>query len=310
MTFEHKTVLLNESIEALNIRDDGIYVDGTLGGAGHSIEILRKNPTCTLIGIDRDDAALRASAERLSDFSDRAKLIKGNFKDAYSLLQREGIDEIDGLLLDLGVSSHQLDEGERGFSYRVDSRLDMRMDPDQDLDAFKVVNQYAEDKLRSIIYKFSDERWANRIAEFIAKERKNKPIETTFDLVEIIKKAIPHGARREGGHPAKRTFQALRMEVNGELDNVSSVIEEIVPILKTGGRLAIVSFHSIEDRLVKQAFKSMSQRCTCPPDFPVCVCGRQNLLKIITRKPITPSKEELESNSRSASAKLRVAEKI
>lgn len=310
MEFAHKSVFLEEAVNYLNVKDNGIYVDGTLGGAGHSSEILKKNRTCFLLGIDRDESAIKASEKKLKDFDNRIKLIRGNFKDAGILARENGITEIDGFLLDLGVSSHQFDEGERGFSYRTDAELDMRMDLRQELNAYKIVNEYSEKALNDIIFKLSDERWAARISKFIVEERKKNKIKTTFELVDIIKKAIPHGARRDGGHPAKRTFQALRMEVNNELDNITKAIDGIIPILKREGRIVVITFHSIEDRLVKEIFKKLSDSCNCPHDFPVCVCGKKNILKIITRKPLKPGENEMIENPRSESAKMRVAEKI
>lgn len=309
MTFEHQSVLLEEAIKGLNLKENGIYVDGTLGGAGHSLRMLESLPSIRLIGIDRDETALLASKERLAKYLDRVDFVKDNFKNIDAVLDYLGVDKIDGFLLDLGVSSPQFDQEDRGFSYRFEARLDMRMDREAELDAYQVVNGYDEARLAELIFKNSDERWAKRIAEFIVRERKIKPIETSFDLVEVIKKAIPHGARREGGHPAKRTFQAIRMEVNGELESISRAIRAAVPRLNVGGRLAIISFHSIEDRLVKQEFMSFQKACTCPPSFPVCVCGNKNMLRAMG-KALGPSREELERNPRAASAKLRIAERI
>lgn len=309
MTFEHQSVLLEEAIKALNLKENGIYVDGTLGGAGHSLKILEALPNTKLIGIDRDETALLASKERLAAYSDRVSLVKNNFSNIATVLDELGIEKIDGFLLDLGVSSPQFDEEDRGFSYRFDARLDMRMDRNSDLDAYKIVNNYDEEELAKLIFHNSDERWAKRIAEFIVKERRIKPIETSFELVEVIKKAIPHGARREGGHPAKRTFQAIRMEVNGELESITKAIRTAVPRMNLGGRIAIISFHSIEDRVVKQEFMSFQKACTCPPSFPLCVCGNKNMLKAVG-KPLVAGREELERNPRAASAKLRIAERI
>lgn len=309
MSFEHKSVLLDEAVEGLNLRKGGIYVDGTLGGAGHSLKILQSLDDIRLIGIDRDETALAASKERLKAYGARVELVKDNFKNIAHVLDGLGVEKIDGFLLDLGVSSPQFDEEDRGFSYRFNSRLDMRMDRTAELDAYKVVNSYDQDRLAGIIFRNSDERWAKRIAEFIVKERRIKPIETCFELVELIKRAIPHGARREGGHPAKRTFQALRMEVNGELENISESIRAVVPRLNIGGRISIITFHSIEDRLVKQEFMSFQKACTCPPSFPVCVCGNSNKLKAVGKVRV-PGNEELKLNPRATSAKLRVAERI
>lgn len=312
MDFTHKPVLLEESIKSLDIKSSGVYLDGTLGGAGHAAEILKRLDKGTLIGIDRDEAAIRVSEERLRQAQGNASviLIKGNFRNLVELLAQRGITEVDGVLLDIGVSSYQLDEAERGFSYRHDAPLDMRMDRNSALDAACIVNTYDEKTIRDIIREFGEEKWAARIASFIVNARKNHRIETTGQLVEIIKAAIPANARREGPHPAKRTFQALRIAVNDELGALRDAIGGAVKILRPGGRISVITFHSLEDRIVKNEFSSRERSCTCPPSFPVCVCGRKPELKVLTRKPILPSKKELETNRRSHSAKLRTAQKI
>ena len=310
MTFEHIPVLKNEVIEGLHIDPRGVYVDGTLGGGGHSGEILRRIPEGRLIGIDQDDAALQAADRHLASIGDNYTLLKGNFVNMKDLLAAENIEKVDGILLDIGVSSHQFDTGERGFSYRYDGPLDMRMNPSDELSARDIVNTYDEDELSQIFWEYGEERWGKRIAEFIVEERKTDPIETTFDLVEIIKKAIPGGARREGGHPAKKTFQALRIAVNRELEVLEEVIPDAVSLLKPKGRLAIITFHSLEDRIVKNEFKYLNQDCICPPRQPICTCDKKREIKIITRKPITATEKELDENNRSHSAKLRIAEKI
>lgn len=310
MEFSHKPVLFKEVIEGLNIKEDGIYVDGTLGGAGHSSEILKHIPKGKLIGIDQDEAALLSSADRLKKISDKFVLYRNNYQNIGQVLKEEGVEKVSGILLDIGVSSHQFDTPERGFSYRFDADLDMRMDKRQDFSAKDLVNTYSKDDLAEIIKKYGEEKWAKRIAEFIVEERKVKKIETTFQLVEIIKRAIPSGARRDGPHPAKRTFQALRIEVNDELGVLERSIPLMVDLLEKGGRLAIITFHSLEDRIVKEAFKELYKDCICPPHFPVCQCDKVREIEIITRKPIGPSQEELEENNRAHSAKLRIAEKI
>lgn len=310
MEFAHKSVLLEETIEALNIRKGKIYLDGTLGGAGHSREILKKlDGSGLLIGIDQDKEALEVARERLSDFNN-VELFNLNYVDFEKALDELGIDKIDGVLLDIGVSSYQFDNPERGFSYRFDAPLDMRMDLDLDISARDIVNTYTESEITRIIKDYGEEKWAARIAKFIVDERKEKSIETTFDLVEIIKKAIPAGARRNGPHPAKRTFQALRIEVNKELDVLKDSIDKFVHRLNPGGRIAIITFHSLEDRIVKNAFKYLEKDCICPPSSPICTCDKEREIKIITRKPITASEDELKENNRSHSAKLRVAEKL
>lgn len=310
MNFEHFSVLLKETVDGLDIKPDGIYVDGTLGGGGHSEEILKRLTTGKLIGIDQDENALKAASERLKQYGENFIPVRSNFSEILKVLKELDIKKIDGMMMDLGVSSHQLDEADRGFSYRFDAPLDMRMDQRSDLDAYKVVNNYSEDELTRILREYGEENWSRRIAQFICEARQEKPVETTQELVDLVYKAIPAGARREGGHPAKRTFQAIRIEVNGELEIIKQTIEDITSVLNKGGRISIITFHSLEDRLVKQTFKALATGCICPPEIPVCVCNNKPKLKIITRKPILPSKEELEVNSRSKSAKLRVAKKI
>lgn len=312
MDFNHRPVLLDECIESLNIKSDGTYIDGTLGGAGHSLEIIKKLDKGTLVGIDQDDFALETAGERLRREQGNAGLvlIKGNFRNMPQLLASKGIEGADGILLDIGTSSHQLDEAERGFSYMQDSPLDMRMDRTGKLDAGTIVNTYGEKAIKDIIREFGEENWAARIASFIVKARVEKRIETTGQLVEIIKAAIPAQARRDGPHPAKRTFQALRIAVNDELGALKDVLGCTVQILKPGGRLSVITFHSLEDRIVKNEFQIREKPCTCPPSFPVCICGKKPELKVLTRKPILPSEEELAQNPRSRSAKLRTAQKI
>lgn len=308
MEFHHIPVLLHETIEGLNIKEDGIYVDCTLGGAGHSSEILKRlGPEGRLIGIDQDEDALKKAEEVLQD--PRVTFVKGNFRILESLLDEIGVDKVDGVLMDIGVSSYQFDEGDRGFSYRKDAELDMRMDTSQPKTAKDIVNLYPEEELTRIFLEYSEEKWAARIAKFICERRKEKEIETTFELVEIIKSAIPKAVRREGGHPAKRVFQALRIEVNEELDALKEAIDAAINRLNKKGRLAIITFHSLEDRIVKTAFKEKEKGCICPPEFPVCVCNKKSEIKIITKKPITASEEELKRNRRSHSAKLRICQK-
>ena len=310
MEFHHISVLLNECIDNLNITPDGIYVDGTMGGGGHSLEIAKRLTTGRLICIDQDPNAHEAAGKRLAEYKDRITFVRDNFGNIRNILDSLGIEKIDGMLLDIGVSSHQLDEAERGFSYQQDAPLDMRMNPDKPFSAYDVVNGYDEDALDRVIFTYGEERWARRIAQFIVKERETKPIETTGELVDIIKKAVPKGARKDGPHPAKRTFQAIRIEVNGELDVLQKAIDDVAERLSVGGRLCIITFHSLEDRIVKEAFRKQENPCICPPQFPVCVCGKKPLGRVITRKPILPSKEELEVNPRSRSAKLRVLEGV
>lgn len=310
MDFSHKSVLLKETIEGLNVREGKIYLDGTLGGAGHSYEILKKlHGSGLLIGIDQDQEALKAARERLSEFKN-VEYFNLNYIDFEKALDELGIEKIDGVLLDIGVSSYQFDNPERGFSYRFDAPLDMRMDKSLEISAKDIVNTYSEDDITEIIREYGEEKWASRISKFIVQERENKKIDTTFELVEIIKNAIPAGARRNGPHPAKRTFQALRIEVNKELDVLKNSIDKFVHRLNPGGRIAIITFHSLEDRIVKNSFKYLEKDCICPPTSPICTCNKKREIKIITRKPITASEEELKENNRSHSAKLRIAEKL
>ncbi len=306
----HESVLLHECIDALNIRPDGVYVDGTLGRAGHSLEIVKRLTTGRLIGIDRDMAALEAAPTRLAGHMDKVTLVQGNFADLDALLSEAGVDKADGMLFDLGVSSPQLDDPSRGFSYMHDAPLDMRMDLSQALTAREVVNTYSKEALRDILSRYGEERYASAIAQRIVKARETKPIETTLELVDVIRTSMPAAALREKQHPAKRSFQAIRCAVNGELEAIPTMIDAAVDRLAPGGRLAIISFHSLEDRLVKTGFQRHCRGCTCPPDFPVCVCGKKPALALVGRKPILPSQEELERNPRSRSAKLRVAEKL
>lgn len=308
MEFKHKPVLLNECIEGLNIKPDGIYVDGTIGGAGHSLEIVKRlSEKGLLIGIDRDEEALKAAKEKLKEFKN-VKYIHGNHDDIDRLLKEEGIEKVDGILLDLGVSSYQLDEKSRGFSYIENARLDMRMDKTQALDAEFVINEYSEDELFKIISEFGEERYAKNIAKNICKKRKKSKIKTTGELVEIIRDSIPK-SKQNDGHPAKRTFQAIRIEVNNELKPLYNTVIESGKMLNENGRLAIITFHSLEDRAVKEAFIELEGRCTCPKDLPYCICNYISYGKIITKKPIIPTKEEQEENSRSKSAKLRIFER-
>lgn len=310
MEFKHVSVLLNECIEGLNIKENGIYVDGTLGGGGHSSEILKKlSEDGLLIGIDQDKDALKAAGLRLQNFNN-VKYVHSNFYNIDSILNNLQIEKIDGMLMDLGVSSYQLDTGDRGFSYMQDAPLDMRMNRENSLSAYEVINNYEEEEIYRIIRDYGEEKFAKRIARFIVENREEKPIETTLELVEIIKAAIPAKARREGPHPAKRTFQAIRIEVNSELSILNKAIEDGINRLNKGGRMAIITFHSLEDRIVKLKFKELATACTCPKEFPICVCGGKAKVKIITRKAIDPSKEEVDENPRSRSAKLRVVEKI
>ena len=308
--FHHVSVLLEECIEGLNIKPDGIYVDGTLGGAGHSSRIAAKLTTGTLVGIDRDPVALKAAGERLAPFGDRVRLVHSNFCDMDSALAGLGIDHVDGILMDLGVSSPQLDDGQRGFSYMADAPLDMRMNSEDTLDARQIVNQWSYDELKRILYDYGEERFAPRIAAAICKRREEKEIETTLELVDIIRSAMPASALREKQHPAKRSFQAIRIAVNDELGSVERVMKKAIPLLNPGGRLAVITFHSLEDRIVKNAMAEAAKGCTCPREFPVCVCGKTPQVKLITRKPIVSGPEELERNPRARSAKLRICEKL
>lgn len=311
MEFKHTSVLLDECIDNLNIKPDGIYVDGTLGGGGHSSEICKKlNENGLLIGIDRDSDALDAAKKRLEKYNCRKIFVQSNYSDIKDVLKGLDIEGVDGALLDLGVSSFQLDNSERGFSYMQEAPLDMRMSQDDEFTAYDVVNTYSKKELSRIISKYGEERWASRIADFIEKARNEKPIETTTELVDIIKSAIPAAARRDGPHPAKRTFQAIRIEVNDELGQLERAVMEFCDVLAPKGRLCIISFHSLEDRIVKEAFATRANPCTCPKEFPVCVCGKVADIKKITKKPILPTEAELEDNPRSRSAKLRVCEKL
>ncbi len=308
--FHHVSVLLEECIQGLAIKPDGIYVDGTLGGAGHSSRIAAKLTTGRLIGIDRDNVALEAAAERLRPFEDRITLVHANFCDMDQALQELGIDKVDGILLDLGVSSPQLDDGQRGFSYMTDAPLDMRMNGEDTRDARQIVNTWSYEELKRILYDYGEERFAPRIAAAICRRREQAPIETTLELVDVIKSAMPASALREKQHPAKRSFQAIRIAVNDELGAVETVMKKAVPLLNPGGRLAVITFHSLEDRIVKNAMAEAAKGCTCPPSFPVCVCGKKPQVRIVTRKPIVSGEEELERNPRARSAKLRICEKL
>ena len=311
VSFSHTSVLLSECIEALDVRDGYTYIDCTAGGGGHSLEIAKKmGKNSRLICFDRDKNAIAAATERLKDYLDRVTFINDNFRSIDKVIKEYGITNLGGVLADLGCSSHQFDTPERGFSYMHDAPLDMRMDTDSPLSAYNVVNDYPEDELKRIIYEYGEERFAPRIASAICKKRMLSPIKTTYELTEIIKGAIPAAARADGPHPSKRTFQAIRIEVNAELDAITPLINEAARAMLPGGRIAIISFHSLEDRIVKQAYKKLSSGCTCPKDFPICICGNKPQIKEITKKPILPSEAELEVNPRSRSAKLRVAEKL
>ena len=308
--FHHVSVLLEECIAGLNIRPDGIYVDGTLGGGGHSSRIAALLTTGRHIGIDRDPVALEAAGKRLEPYADRVTLVHANFCEMASVLKNLGISGVDGILLDLGVSSPQLDDGERGFSYMVDAPLDMRMNSQDTLSAYDVVNSWSYDQLKRSLYDYGEERYAPKIAAAICSRRENAPIATTLELVDVIRGAMPASALREKQHPAKRSFQAIRIAVNDELGAVSKVMEDAIPLLNPGGRLAVITFHSLEDRIVKNAMAEAAKGCTCPPNFPVCVCGNKPKVKLITRKPIVSGEEELERNPRARSAKLRICEKL
>ncbi len=311
MEFRHVSVLYEPVLELLNVRPDGIYVDGTLGGGGHGSGVCeRLSGKGTFVGIDRDKDALDAAGKRLSPYPCQKHLVQSNYEDVKQVLWDLGLLQADGALLDLGVSSFQLDNPERGFSYMHDAPLDMRMNADDSLTAEQVVNGYSQQQLAAIIKEYGEEKWAARIAQFIAEARKQKRIETTFELVDIIKRAVPAAARRDGPHPAKRTFQAIRIEVNDELGQLTRAVNDFIDILAPGGRLAIISFHSLEDRIVKEAFQKRLNPCTCPPDFPVCVCGKKPDIRKVTRKPVEAGPEELAENPRSRSAKLRVIEKV
>jgi 16S rRNA (cytosine1402-N4)-methyltransferase len=310
LNFEHTPVLLKEAIDGLNIKEDGIYVDGTLGGAGHSLEIVKRLTSGKLIGIDQDLDAISKAQEVLKNDLDKIILVHDNYVNIEEILSSLHIEKVDGILLDIGVSSHQLDEEERGFSYHKDAPLDMRMDETQDFTAWDVVNKYSEEELKRIIWDYGEERWAKRIAEFIVNVRETQPIDTTLQLVDVIKKAIPKKVRMEGHHPAKKTFQAIRIEVNGELEVLEKSIPKMCRLLNKGGRIAIITFHSLEDRIVKETFKELNKDCICPPEIPICVCDKKQEIKIITRKPITPTESEIERNPRSRSSKLRIAERV
>ena len=308
--FHHVSVLLQECIDGLNIKPDGIYVDGTLGGAGHSSQIAARLTTGRLIGIDRDPVALAAAEKRLEPYADRVTLVHSNFCEMAQVLKDLGIPGVDGILMDLGVSSPQLDDGDRGFSYMVDAPLDMRMNNEDALSAEIVVNTWPQEELKRILYTYGEERYAPQIAAAICRRREARPIATTLELVDIIRSAMPPAALREKQHPAKRSFQAIRIAVNDELGSVEKAMEVAIPLLNPGGRLAIITFHSLEDRIVKTAMNDAAKGCTCPPQFPVCVCGKKPKVKLISRKPIVSSPEELEANPRARSAKLRVCEKL
>ena len=311
MEFQHKSVLLQECIDALNIRPDGIYLDGTLGGAGHSSQIARRlTEGGRLIGVDRDRTALAAAKERLAPYADRVTLVHSNFAEIDAILDSLGIPAVDGMLFDLGVSSPQLDDASRGFSYMADAPLDMRMDKDDALTAGAVVNTWPQGELRRILYDYGEERYAPQIAAAICRAREKAPVETTLELVDIIRSAMPAQALREKQHPAKRSFQAIRIAVNDELGAVSRMMQAAVGRLNPGGRLAVITFHSLEDRIVKSEMQQAARGCTCPPEFPVCVCGKKPKVRLTPRKPILPSDEEIEENPRARSAKLRVCEKI
>lgn len=310
MEFKHVSVLLNECLQGLDIKENGIYVDCTLGGAGHSSEILKRlSRDGTLIGIDQDKDALSAAKKRLENY-ENVKYVHSNFYNIDDILKNLEIEEVDGILMDLGVSSYQLDEGERGFSYMKDAPLDMRMNRDNDFSAYDIVNTYSLEELHKIIKDYGEERFAKRVATFIVNKREEKPIESTLELVEIIKAAIPAKARREGPHPAKRTFQAIRIEVNSELKILNNAIEDGINRLSKGGRMAIITFHSLEDRIVKLKFRELADPCTCPKDFPICICGKKPLVKLVSRKAIEPSDQEVQENPRSRSARLRIVEKL
>ena len=310
MEFSHKSVLLDECIDALAIKPEGIYLDGTLGGAGHSLEIVSRLTTGRLIGVDRDRVALAASQERLKDYLPRVTFVHSNFSELDRILEELQIPAVDGMLFDLGVSSPQLDDALRGFSYMADAPLDMRMDRDDPLTAGEIVNRWPQEELRRILYEYGEERYAPQIAAAIVRSREKKPIETTLELVDIIRSAMPPQALREKQHPAKRSFQAIRIAVNDELSSVSKMMQAAIRRLKPGGRLAVITFHSLEDRIVKSEMQQAARGCTCPPEFPVCVCGKKPQIRLVTRKPIVSGAKELEANPRARSAKLRVAEKL
>ncbi len=308
MEFHHTPVMLEEVLQYLDPKPGGIYADGTLGGGGHSLEILKRiSPGGRLIGIDRDPAAIKAAQERMKDWAGSFTAVHGNYSDIREILDDLGVEHLDGMIMDLGVSSYQLDEKERGFTYNEDVRLDMRMDTTQDFSAYDVINGYTAEDLARIFWQYGEERWSKRIAEFIVK---NRPIDTTGRLVEVIKAAVPASARRTGPHPARRVFQAIRIEVNSELEHLKVAVDKAVSALKPGGRLCIITFHSLEDRIVKTEFQRLSNPCTCPPKSPVCLCGETPQVEILTRKPVLPTAEEIDSNPRSRSAKLRACRKL
>ena len=311
MEFKHKSVLLEETIRNLKVKPDGIYVDGTLGGGGHAYEVCRQlSAKGSLIGIDQDEAAIEAAGERLQEFGDRVTIIRSNYCNMKKELQKIGITSVDGITLDLGVSSFQLDNAERGFTYREDVPLDMRMDQRGSCTARDIVNTYTENELYRVLRDYGEEKFAKKIARNICTARTDKPIETTGELIELIKQSIPMKMRAVGGHPAKKTFQAIRIELNQELEVLRNSLDDMIELLNDGGRICIITFHSLEDRIVKTIFKRNENPCTCPPDFPVCVCGKMSMGKVITRKPILPNEEEIAENKRSKSAKLRVFERI
>ena len=310
MEFSHVSVLLNETVEGLDIKPDGIYVDGTVGGAGHAFEVCKRlSDKGRFIGLDQDEAAIRASTQRLKEYEDIVTIVRSNYCNMVRVLHDLSIDKVDGIVLDLGVSSYQLDTPERGFSYREDAPLDMRMDQRNSLAAKDIVNTYSEQDLFRIIRDYGEDKFAKNIAKHIVKNREEKEIETTFELIDIIKAAIPMKVRMKTGHPAKKTFQAIRIELNKELEVLENTLNDMVKLLNPGGRICVITFHSLEDRIVKNIFKKCENPCTCPPNFPVCVCGNQSLGRVITRKPILPSEEEMNVNTRSKSAKLRVFQK-
>ena len=311
MAFEHVSVLLNETVDGLNVKPDGVYVDATLGGGGHAYEVCRRlGSKGRFIGIDQDADAIKAAGERLKGFGEKVTIIRSNYRDMKPQLQNIGVDKVDGIVIDLGVSSYQLDTAERGFSYRVDAPLDMRMDQRQKMTARDIVNEYSESELYRVIRDYGEDKFAKNIAKHICTARAVKPIETTGELTEIIKQSIPMKIRATGGHPAKKTFQAIRIELNQELEVLKNSLDDMIELLNDEGRICIITFHSLEDRIVKTIFKRNENPCTCPSNFPVCVCGKKSKGKVITRKPILPSEEELEENTRSKSAKLRVFERI
>ncbi|MFC8686641.1 16S rRNA (cytosine(1402)-N(4))-methyltransferase RsmH [Brevibacillus porteri] len=311
LSFHHVTVLMEEAVAGLNIRPGGIYVDCTLGGAGHSSLIASKlTEGGRLIAIDQDDWALDNARERLASYMDRVTLVKSNFRHIKDIVRDLGLDGVDGILFDLGVSSPQLDEGERGFSYNADAPLDMRMDQQAPLSAYDIINEWDEEEIAKIIWLYGEEKFSRRIARQIVQQRKKQPIQTTGELVELIKEGIPAAARRTGPHPAKRTFQAIRIAVNDELDAFKEAVVDAIEVLNPEGRVSVITFHSLEDRICKQIYQDFSKGCTCPPAFPICTCGNEAVVKVITKKPILPSEEELEANNRARSAKLRVAEKL